>query len=339
MVACGWYVILSKHFCVISGSPAAVLLNQAYRRINAALRPCTSSAYMSKLKIFMAFATWYQFPLDHVDTILAFLEFMAQNGSSAPSLLNHVSALRHFFKLYDLSDLCLSHRKVHLLIKSVSINSPYSPRYKTNFTIPILLDLAKECDKFSPGHVYKAIFLVAYFAFLRLSNMAPPSSSSFDPSRHFTRGDVIFGPPGAHTIVKWAKAMQGSTKHQVVQIPSLPTSPLCPVRALKTVLSSPAPSSSPLFTSPPPSPSVPITAPMVTSTLARLLSSMGLNPSYYGFHAFRRSAVSWAADHNVPLQNLKAHGGWSSNAIHTYLNHTPKASSTVASTFQKILST
>ena len=221
----------------------------------------------------------------------------------------------------------------------MSINAPYTPRYKANFSIPLLLKLIKSCDKFPLGFIYKAAFLLAYFAFLRLSNIASSSSTSFDPTRHFLRGDIIFGPPGAHVIVKWAKAMQGSTKHQVIQIPSLPSSPLCPVSALTSLLQSiTAPSSAPHFLSPPPS-SRPITAPMISATLSRLLSSIGLNPSYYGFHAFRRSAVSWAADNDVPLQNLKAHGGWSSSAINVYLKHTPKAASTVATTFQKIFTT
>ena len=83
----------------------------------------------------------------------------------------------------------------------------------------------------------------------------------------------------------------------------------------------------------------PISAPMISSTLSRILTSLDLDPSHFGFHAFRRAAVSWAADHDVPLQNLKAHGGWSSYAIHTYLKFTPKASSTVATTFQQHFTT
>ena len=85
------------------------------------------------------------------------------------------------------------------------------------------------------------------FGFLRLSNMPPSFASSFDSSHHLMRGDVIFGTPGAHIIVKWAKAMQCSSKHRVVQIPSLPNCPLCPVSALKAILSYPAPPSAPFF--------------------------------------------------------------------------------------------
>ena len=236
---------------MIVGTPAEALLRQAYKRLDSALRPRTASAYQSKLKVFLAFVTWFQFPLVHVDSLLAFLEFLTKNGTTSSSLTSYVSSLRHYFKIFDLDLAPLDHRKVHLFIKSVSINAPYSPRYKANFTIPVLLKLVKACDKFPLGVIYKSAFLLAYFAFLRLSNIAPSSSSSFDPSRHFLRGDIIFGPPGAHIIVKWAKAMQGSTKHQVVQIPSLPSSPLCPVSALKSLLQSvTAPPSAPLFLSP-----------------------------------------------------------------------------------------
>ena len=274
-----------------------------------------------------------------VDTILAFLEFLVQNGSRAHTLNSYLSVFNHYFKLFDIDTAHVSHRKVQLFIKSVSMNSAYVPKYKAIITIPTLLTLVQACDNIAFGQVYKAAFLLAFFAFLRLSNIAPVTPKSFDPTRHFLRCDVIFGPPGAHVILKWAKAMQSSSKHQVIQIPLIRNSPLCPVSALKVLLqSTPAPKSAPLFLLPRPSGLSVLTSPMLSSSLSNLLSSLGLNPAHYGFHSFRRSGVSWAADHNVPLQNLKAHGGWSSSAINCHLKHTPKAASTVASTFQQLLS-
>ena len=251
-----------------------------------------------------------------------------------------MSVLNHYFKLFDIQTWGISHRKVHLFIKSVSMNSVYSPTFKALITIPILQKIVQACDTIAYGQVYKAAFLLAFFAFLRLSNIAPVSSSSFDPSRHFLRGDIIFGLPGAHVILKWAKAMQSSSKYQVIQIPFLNNSPLCPVSAIKALLSSfPAHKSSPLFLLPRPSGLSILTSPMISRSLSKILLGLGLNPANFGFHSFHRSGVSWAADHNVPLQNLKAHGGWSSSAINVYLKHTPKASSTVAYTFQQALTT
>ena len=168
---------------------------------------------MSKFRLFLAFIIWYQVPLVHVDTILSFLEFLTQNGSRTQSLTSYVSVLRHYFKLYDVDTTPLDHGKVHLFVKSVSINSTYTPRFETYLTIPLLLKLVKACDQLRFGYVYKSIFLLAYFDFLRSSNLAPSSSKLFDPTHHFLHSDVILGTPGAYIIFKWAKAMQGSTKY------------------------------------------------------------------------------------------------------------------------------
>ena len=159
----------------------------AYSRIHTALRPRTASGYSSKFKLFLAFIIWHQLPLHHVDSVLVFLEFLVQNGSKAHTLTSYVSVLNHYFKLFDIQTWGISHRKVHLFIKSVSMNSVYSPRFKAVITIPILHKIVQACDTIAYGQVYKASFLLAFFAFLRLSNIAPVSSSSFDPSRHFLR--------------------------------------------------------------------------------------------------------------------------------------------------------
>ena len=303
-----WSSFLPKCIYLISG-PAKSLVQAAYARISSGLRPRTSQAYMDKFSLFLAFTSYCQIPLQEVDLILAFMEFLVRNGSRAQALNSYVSVLRHYFHLLDVPYAPLAHRKIHLFIKSVAMNAPYSPKFKASFSVPIILKLVKACDSFPSGFIYKSIFLLAYFAFLRLSDLAPSSSVKFDPTRNFTRGDIIFGPPGAHMIVKWAKSMQSSSKHQVAQIPCLPSSlPLCPVSVLKVLLSStPGVPSSPLFVSPPSF--SPISAPMKSATLSRILTSLNLDPSHYGFHAFRRSVVSWAADHDVPLQNHKAHGG------------------------------
>ena len=130
------------------------------------------------------------------------MEFLVRNGSRSQALNSYVSVLRHYFRLLDVPYSALSHGKIHLFIKSIAMNSAYLPKFKAKFTVPILLQLVKACDSFLSGFIYKSIFLLAYFAFLCLSNLAPSSSSKFDPTRNFTRGDVIFGPPGAHVIIK-----------------------------------------------------------------------------------------------------------------------------------------
>ena len=81
------------------------------------------------------------------------------------------------------------------------------------------------------GIVYKVAYLLAFFSFLRISNLVPHSGREFSVFKHLTKADVIFAPPGAHIIVKWSKTMQFQTKCKVIKIPFLIGSPLCPVTA------------------------------------------------------------------------------------------------------------
>ena len=71
-----------------------------------------------------------------------------------------------------------------------------------------------------------------------MSNIAPHSKKAFDPSRHILRQDVLFTPPGAHLIIKWTKTLQDRRAHHIVQLTSINNMYLCPVRAIRALLSS-----------------------------------------------------------------------------------------------------
>ena len=47
---------------------------------------------------------------------------------------------------------------------------------------------------------------------------------------------------------------------------------------------------------------------------------MGMNAKDFGFHTFRRSGASLAFSLNVPVQYIKAHSIWSSDAVYSYFN-------------------
>ena len=101
---------------------------------------------MDMFSLFLAFTAYCQIPLEEIDSILAFMEFLVRNGSRAQALNSYVSVLRHYFRLLDVPYAVLSHRKIHFFIKSISMNSPYLPKFKAKFTVPILLKLVKACD-------------------------------------------------------------------------------------------------------------------------------------------------------------------------------------------------
>ena len=80
---------------------------------------------------------------------------------------------------------------------------------------------------------------------------------------------------------------------------------------------------------------IPVTAFKVRNVLTVMVKQMKLNPKDYGFHCFRCSGATLALELKVPLENIKIHGHWKSDAIWSYLSDTPKAASVVASAFQQ----
>ena len=61
---------------IIAGSPASILVSKANSWIKPALCLYTNAAYKAKFRVFFTFVVWFQLPLDKLDTILIFLEFV-----------------------------------------------------------------------------------------------------------------------------------------------------------------------------------------------------------------------------------------------------------------------
>ena len=81
-----------------------------------------------------------------------------------------------------------------------------------------------------------------------------------------------------------------------------------------------------------------LTAHVASKVLKSLVMKMDLNPRDFGFHTFRRSGASWAFSKGVPLEKIKIHGHWHSEAVWSYLPTTFCTSSAVTSAFQQFLS-
>ena len=227
----------------------------------------------------------FPFPPSPPSSVLAFIEFLQFNGLSPSSISAYIHSLHSKFK--NLPSAPLYHHSVSLMLRSLALNMPQIRRVKGIFDIPSLLAIVKACDSLSLGFIYSPLFLIAFFAFLRLSNLVPTSSSTFDPLVHLYRGVVIFEPHFTTLVIKWSKTLQLTSQFATVQIPVLGTSPLCPVAALKNLFKKfPLPHNAPLFAIPQsPSFSV-LTQSRVKKTLSAILSSLHIDPSSHPFHSF-----------------------------------------------------
>ena len=62
-----------------------------------------------------------------------------------------------------------------------------------------------------------------------------------------------------------------------------------------------------------------LTAPKVRKLFAAAIESLALNPKDIGFHCLCCSVVCLALELKTPLENIKLHGHWKSNAEWKYL--------------------
>ena len=104
------------------------------------------------------------------------------------------------------------------------------------------------CEQLQTPYICKPLYLFAFFYFLHLSNILPHSARQFDPTRHLARGDLIFTQNSCTVIIKWSKTLLKRKDIKTIVIPSLGSSPLCPVASLQHMYKIiPASKNSPLF--------------------------------------------------------------------------------------------
>ena len=268
-----------------------------------------------------------------VHNILVFLEYLYINSLSPKVIKNYLSSISSMARQLKFDTSNCYHHMVQRYLRSISINSKFAPTPRGLFDIKTLYYISWSCDTLSDPILFRAIFLTAYFGFLRMSNFAPHSLSKFHPDKHFLRRDLTFAPPGVHLLVKWTKTLQDHKSNHVIQLPELENIFLCPVRALKALLASrPLSPSAHLFANCYP-PFNQVIDSHMRHALKQVLILRNIPPIGHGFHTFRRSGATYAFDHNVALQNIMAHGLWRSSSIWTYLQNASQAASIIPLTF------
>ena len=291
--------------------------------------------------LFVGFCVFLNIAFQQVtsEVILAFMEFLTGNGASYSSVANHVSAVKAMFGLYGLPLAMFDSPKIKLFIKSVQMNRPISVSMPSIIDISLLQKITQVCDSMYMGQIFKAIYLLAFYSFLRLSNIVPHASSQFDPSRHLARGDVILGKSSGKIIIKWSKTIQTRDRVKIIDLPFLQHSPLCPIMALRVLLSLiPSGNNSPLFQIKNHSKWSVLTDSKVRYHFKLVLKKLGLGSSSLTFHSFRRSGASYVFNKHVRLQDIKSHGTWTSDSVWRYLIQDSSTSSAVALAFQSTLS-
>jgi hypothetical protein len=191
-------------------------------RLKAAYRPSTTQTQRTAAVAMAVFCLYHDIPFPGVSvfTILAYIEFLFDNGISVPTIKNYVSALKSMFKLHNVSHGPFDSPQVSLALLSLTKNTIPAPINKPILAPHQFCSLVNQTVRFPLHLFYKISFLFGYFALLRISNVAPISKVAFDPLRHLRRGDVWVKNNILYIHLRWTKTLQ--RHRQVAIIPIYP---------------------------------------------------------------------------------------------------------------------
>ena len=317
------------------------LASKATARTHQAFRPATQASYTRKFRLFVAYCCFIGVHLQNLTPLIAmsFLEFLVENNLFHSAIANYLSAVKANLALYGLPLYSFQDPRITYFQKSLSLHKTFAPVVKKIIDIPLLASITSICDTMWMGQIFKALYLTAFFSFLRISNLVPHSIKAFSPIEQMARGDVFFAPPGIHLLIKWSKTIQTRDTIRILKIPSLGSSPLCPVQAIKNLLLiTPGTKNDPLFQIKNEAAQwVPLTDTKVRRNFTQILSRVGLQHSGMSLHTFRRSGATLAFNSNVSIQNIQSHGTWTSDCVWRYIIQDHNASQQVADSFKSLL--
>ena len=318
----------------------ARLTREATVTLNSALRPKTRKCYHMLFKNVLAFCHCAKIAIPSVNLhhVMAYLQYLVENGVSVNMVANNISALKASFIIYQLNHSVFENPQIAYFIKALKINRPLKVVQRNVMTLSQLRALVTLCDTIHCGQVFKAAFLLAFFAFLRISNIAPHAAGAFDPSRNLTPSDIKVTRKFMNVAIKWSKTLQTRDKIHVVTVPKLSCPLLCPVTALQKAIAMyhPAPQD-PLFQIKTSRGWVVLTDSRIRKVLSKLNVKMGLSPSHFTFHTFRRSGAFFAYNSHMPLGSIKQHGSWTSDCVWAYIQANKNSSRDIAASFAAII--
>ena len=260
------------------------------------------------------------------ETILRYISFLSVTGRSYGTVQNHISTIKHYHRLFGFQPGWENLYSFQLALRGCKRFLGAATTRKLAITPILLLRMVSLFDPNQPLQAaMRALFLVAFFSFLRKSNLVVPSAHVISPKVP-RRSDFHMSQHGAFLNIRATKTIQFFQRALCVPLPSIPGSPLCPVAALEHHLRLNAlRPSDPLFSvcSGPAHTTRPLTFRHFSSFLARVIAALGLDPRAYSSHSFRQGGATFAFECHVPAEHIKFQGDWSSDAYLVYLEMSP----------------
>ena len=312
------------------------LLNQEIQSFAFADR--TKKNLNSMFKAFMQFCMLYKMggvPASGDDLCLfATWLFVSGRVHSVQSVRNYLSTVRTWHKSNGLD--CptpTTYTPLTLTLRGLERKFSNPVKRMAPITPNILLYLVQYPENVFGNEwriftVIRSLYIHLFFSMLRLDNMVPQSSGIFNPFVQLVWGRV--GRLGQGVVVKavHTKQIQDKRRELEISLVAKPGCDVCPVAAFQKLLDIPGyprGADDPVYNIPGRSGGwVPLGRSQVVAVLNVQITKLGLDPSLYRPHAFRRGGIHLAVKLAPNFELVRVHSDHASDAIEVYTNLPPE---------------
>ena len=304
-------------------------MRRAADRRARAYRPGTNANHERYMRSYVAFCLAYRIDdlAPTAQQISAYVEFLLHSGISPTTITNFLAGIKHYLCSAGMDYSVLTSYTFGLTLRSLRIDYARAPNRKEGLTLQHVRRLVNYCNlKGLIGYTLKLAILLAFFGLLRISNFAPVTIGSFDPTRDSIRGDLTIDPPGLQYAQRWAKNRQSPLPHDQVPrvpLPHLANDPLDPVQAFLDLhnLTANAPPTAPMLLMPTTDGGYcTLDQRRLRTEFREALIACDLDPRLYTPHSLRRGGATLLHHQDAHMRDIKQHGLWRSDAVSAYIN-------------------
>ena len=248
-----------------------------------------------------------------------FISHLSAKKLAPSTITSYLSAISYVHKIKGYIDPTKSFL-IHKLLTAVSRQRLADLRLP--ITRPVLHELIKSLQHTTSSafqrYLYSAMFLLAFYGFFRVGELAAKSGDRADSVLQFNDFKFLVnnGQPQMIKIIITAFKHNTDRKPFEILIDREDTLPFCPVKSLVEYCRLRGTLPGPLFCQ---KNLTPITVYQFNTELSRCLQFCGLDTTRYKGHSFRIGAASLAADKGFSDAQIRTLGRWKSDAFKLYI--------------------
>ena len=290
--------------------------------LSASIKPSTKAVYRQAYSNYKHFHTLFYpnltvFPIDSL-RIAKFISFSIIQGNKSSTIQTHIAGLNYFHKILGLKNPC-----DHFIVKKLlqgSRNLHSSPDKRLPITLTILQGLVNSIESLGLSQydcfLYRAMFLTAFFALLRVGEM---TLTEYGSHNIILFENVVFNSrksklSSVYITLYNYKHSNGS--RSTLKLRTSKQTHLCPVSALFAYVGRRGQHLGPLFIT---SKKLPIHSKHFGYIFRQCIEMLGLDPSLYTPHSLVIGGATLANQLNFSETQLKSLGRWRSSAYTKYI--------------------